>query len=69
MLLTVFNPDHALLVPEGSILVGEITQAKPARSFGHRDKFRFHFKELRFPTGFSQPVEGLLAGADSDRSA
>jgi hypothetical protein len=65
----VFNPDHALVVPEGSLLVGEITQAKPARSFGRQGKLRFHFKELRFPTGFSQPVEGLLAGADSDKSA
>jgi hypothetical protein len=65
----VFNSDHALVVPEGSLLVGEITQAKPARSFSRQGKLRFHFKELRFPTGFSQPVEGSLAGADSDKSA
>ena len=65
----VFNRDHVLVVPEGSLLVGEITQAKPARSFGRQGKLRFHFKELRFPTGFSQPVEGSLAGADSDKSA
>ena len=49
--------------------MGEITQAKPARSFGRQGKLRFHFKELRFPTGFSQPVEGSLAGADSNKSA
>ena len=65
----VFNSDHALVVPEGSLLVGEITQAKPARSFGRQGKLRFHFKELRFPTGFSQPVEGSLSGADSNKSA
>ena len=65
----VFNSDHALVVPEGSLLVGEITQAKPARSFGRQGKLRFRFKELRFPTGFSQPVEGSLAGADSNKSA
>ena len=65
----VFNSDHALVVPEGSLLVGEITQAKPARSFGRQGKLRFHFKELRFPTGFFQPVEGSLAGADSNKSA
>jgi hypothetical protein len=65
----VFNSDHALVVPEGSLLVGEITQAKPARSFGRQGKLRFHFKELRFPTGFSQPVEGSLAGMDSNKSA
>jgi hypothetical protein len=68
-LRSVFNSDHALVVPEGSLLVGEITQAKVARSFGRQGKLRFHFKELRFPTGFSQPVEGSLAGADSNKSA
>jgi hypothetical protein len=65
----VFNSDHALVVPEGSLLVGEITQAKPAHSFGRQGKLRFHLKELRFPTGFSQPVEGSLAGVDSKKSA
>jgi hypothetical protein len=65
----IFNSDHALEVPEGSLLVGEITQAKPARSFGRQGKLRFHFKELKFPTGFTQPVEGSLAGADSNKSA
>ncbi|HTF64389.1 MAG TPA: hypothetical protein VK638_17030 [Edaphobacter sp.] len=65
----VFNADHVLAVPEGSLLVGEITQAKAARSFGRQGKLRFRFRELKFPSGFSQPVEGTLAGADSDKSA
>lgn len=65
----VFNPDHALVVPEGSLLVGEITQAKPARSFGRQGKLRFHFKELRLPSGFSQPVEGSVSRVDSNKSA
>jgi hypothetical protein len=65
----VFDANHALVVPEGSVLVGQITQAKPARSFGRQGKLRFRFRELRFPTGFSQPVEGTLAGADSNKSA
>jgi hypothetical protein len=65
----VFNADHVLAVPEGSVLVGEITQAKAARSFGRQGKLRFRFRELKFPSGFSQPVEGTLAGADSDKAA
>jgi hypothetical protein len=65
----VFNSDRALVVPEGSLLVGEITQAKPARSFGRQGKLRFHFKELRLPSGFSQPVEGSLSQVDSNKSA
>lgn len=65
----VFNTNHVLEVPEGSVLVGEITRVKPARSFGRQGKLRFRFRELRFPSGFAQPVEGTLAGADSDKSA
>ncbi len=65
----VFNSEHNLVVPEGSLLVGEITQAKAARSFGRRGKLRFRFKELKLPSGFSQPVSGTLAGADASKSA
>lgn len=65
----VFNTNHVLEVPEGSLLIGEITQAKPARSFGRQGKLRFRFRELKFPSGFTQPVEGTLAGVDSNKSA
>jgi hypothetical protein len=65
----VFNLEHSLVVPEGSLLVGEITQAKAARSFGRQGKLRFRFKELKLPSGFSQPVSGTLAGVDSSESA
>lgn len=65
----VFNPDHSLVVPQGAVLIGEVTQAKPARSFGRQGRLRFHFKELKLPTGFSQPVEAALAGIDSNKSA
>jgi hypothetical protein len=65
----IFDARHVLLVPEGSLLIGEITQSKPARSFGRQGKLRFSFRELRFPSGFSEPVEGVLAGVDSNKSA
>jgi hypothetical protein len=65
----VLNSDHAVVVPQGSLLIGEITQTKPARSFGRQGKLRFRFRELKLPSGFSQPVEGTLAGVDSDKSA
>lgn len=61
----VFNPDHSLAVPEGSILVGTILQAKPARSFGRAGKLRFDFRELKLPGAASQNVMGTLTGADS----
>jgi hypothetical protein len=63
----VFNSDHALVVPQGSLMIGEITQAKAARSFGRQGRLRFRFRELRLPGGFTQPVEGTLAGVDSNK--
>jgi hypothetical protein len=63
----VFNADHSLAVPEGSILIGDITQAKPARTFNRSGRLRFHFSELKLPTGFSEPVEGTLSGIDSSK--
>jgi hypothetical protein len=65
----IFDSHHAVVVPQGSLLVGEITQSKPAKSFGRHGKLRFHFRELRLPGGFSQPVEGTLAGVDANKSA
>ena len=63
----VFNADHALVVPQGSLMIGEITQAKAARSFGRQGKLRFRFREMRLPGGFTQPVEGTLTGVDSNK--
>jgi hypothetical protein len=65
----VLNAEHAVVVPQGSVIVGEITQTKPARSFGRQGKLRFRFRQLKLPTGFTQPVEGALAGVDANKSA
>ncbi len=65
----VFNAEHAVVVPQGSVLVGEITQTKAARSFGRQGKLRFRFRQLQLPTGFTQPVEGTLSGVDANKSA
>ena len=64
----IFNPDRTVEVPEGSILVGTITQSKPARFFGRAGKLRFDFRELRFPGAPSESVQGTLAGANSVKS-
>ena len=64
----VFNPDHTVAVPEGSVLVGTITQAKPAKFFGRAGKLRFDFRELKLPGAASQHVQGALSGADASKS-
>lgn len=65
----VFDGNHSLAVPQGSVLIGNVTQAKRARSFGRKGKLRFNFRELRLPDGFVEHVEGSLAGVDSNGSA
>ena len=64
----IFKPDHTLEIPEGSVLLGTITQSKPARFFGRAGKLRFDFRELKLPGAVSQPVQGTLAGANSSKS-
>jgi hypothetical protein len=63
----VFNAEHAVVVPQGSVLIGEITQTKRARSFGRQGKLRFRFRQLKLPSGFTQPVEGTLSGVDAKK--
>ncbi len=64
----VYDKDHELVVPQGSVLVGKVTSAKAARSLGRNGKLRFTFQQIRFPAGNGpavpdRSVEGALAGA------
>lgn len=65
----VYGPRHQLVVPEGALLIGTITRAKPARSLGRKGSLRFTFNELKMPGGKAKPVQGTLAAADAARSA
>lgn len=65
----VLNPDHSISVPQGAILVGAVTQSKPARSFGRAGTLGFDFKSITLPGGQTQNVQAELTGADSDSSA
>lgn len=67
----VFNRDRQLVVPQGSTLVGRVSEAKAARSLGRNGKLRFNFQQVRFPEGAgpaapNRPVEGSLAGATTE---
>lgn len=60
----VFNPDHTIAVPQGSLVVGAITEVKPARSFARAGTLRFDFKQVILPTGQSQNVQAAVTGTD-----
>jgi hypothetical protein len=61
----IYNPDHSIAVPQGSKLIGAVTQAKPSRRFGRTGVLNFSFRQLTLPGGKPQTVETTLAGADS----
>jgi hypothetical protein len=61
----VYNPDHSIAVPQGAMLTGTVTRARPARAFGKAGVLNFNFRQLEIPTGATQTVETRLTGADS----
>ncbi|HEY6414189.1 MAG TPA: TrbI/VirB10 family protein [Edaphobacter sp.] len=65
----VYNPDHTIAVPEGAKILGAITQAKHARSFGRAGALGFDFKQIVLPDGHTQNVQAALTGADSASAA
>jgi hypothetical protein len=64
-----FDKSGLLKVPQGSELIGEVTQAHPAGKWGKDGTLRFSFRELRFPQGFAQRVHGAAAAIDAPHSA
>jgi hypothetical protein len=61
----IYNPDHSLAVPQGATMIGTITRAKPAASFGRAGSLHFDFRQLILPTGDTQNVQASLTEADS----
>ncbi len=64
-----FNADHKLQVPQGTVLIGEVTQAHSAGRWGKGGTLRFSFRELQFPKGFTQKVHGAPTAVDTDQKA
>jgi hypothetical protein len=61
----IYNPDHTIAVPQGATMIGSITKAKAARSFGRAGALHFDFRQLILPNGDAQNVQASLTGADS----
>jgi hypothetical protein len=62
----VFDRDRQLVVPQGTVLVGKVSEAHSARSFGRNGKLRFTFQQMRFPAGPDRAVQGSLASATAE---
>ncbi|MDR3719844.1 MAG: hypothetical protein P4K98_13680 [Bryobacteraceae bacterium] len=65
----VFSPEHVLMIPEGSRLLGDVVQSQPARRFHRNGKLRFVFRQIKLPAGAAQSIQGHLEGVDADFNA
>jgi hypothetical protein len=65
----VFSPDHHLLLPANSRLVGEVLEATPARKFHRNGDLRIAFNRIETPAGVIQPMLGSLEGVEVDEAA
>jgi hypothetical protein len=59
------DPDGTVEIPQGAILTGTVSQAKPARRFNRTGVLSFNFSQLTLPGTETQNVETTLRGADS----
>jgi hypothetical protein len=65
----VFAPDHALLIPEGSRLFGEVLEAQRARRFHRNGKLLFAFRRIEYTARRPQNIQGDLDGLNADLDA
>ena len=61
----VFSADHLLILPEGTILRGEVTFSQAARRFHRNGKLRFLFESVQVPDADEQTMLGSLYSAES----
>ncbi len=57
--------DGTVEIPQGAVLTGTVSQAKPARRFNRSGVLAFDFNQLTVPGTETQNVETTLRGADS----
>lgn len=62
--------DGEVEVPQGAVLEGRVTEARPARRFGRGGRLRFSFLELSFPGNAApQPVQSTLTELGANTGA
>ena len=66
----VLDGSGGIAVPQGAVLQGLITRARPARRFGRAGELRFDFRQLTFPDRAEpQEVQTNLSGIDAGTGA
>jgi hypothetical protein len=57
--------DGKLILPQGSVLKGNVVQVQPARHWKHNGQLRFVFRDLVLPNGVASKVEAMVQGVQS----
>ncbi len=61
-----YDSQHRLAVPQGTLLLGAVSQASPAAKHGRSGVLRFAFREMQFPAGYVQTVRGATHSVDTN---
>jgi hypothetical protein len=64
-----FAAGHTLLIPEGSLLLGEVVDAHPARRLHRNGNVHFVFHQIQLPSGAVHRIQGYLDGIEADFDA
>ncbi|HMK30606.1 MAG TPA: hypothetical protein VK473_13040 [Terriglobales bacterium] len=64
-----FDKQNQLVVPEGTLLLGSVTQSVPAGKWGKNGALRFAFRQMQFPAGFQQSIHGTTTSVQSSSEA
>jgi hypothetical protein len=64
-----YSPDHQLILPSESRLIGRVLEARPARYLHRNGELRVIFDMIEVPGGAPQSVQGTLEGIEVDHSA
>ncbi len=61
------NDKNQVEVPQNTVLLGQVTQAKPAGKWGRDGTLRFSFRQMQFPAGYKQEVHGTAQAVMADQ--
>ncbi|MBZ5591538.1 MAG: hypothetical protein LAP39_04840 [Acidobacteriia bacterium] len=64
-----FSNGHALLIPEGTRLLGDVVEAQPARWLHRNGKLLFVFHQIQLPSATAQDIQGQLEGVEANFDA
>lgn len=60
------DKEHVLL-PEGTQMVGSVTEAKPARVLGRNGVLRFTFRQVKLPSGALERVHAQISAVEGQK--